>query len=50
MFENPGGPLPPAADAHANPNLNPKAQLCFRTDQMTSFFDQVYRYRPDDIR
>jgi len=24
-----------------NPNPNPKAQLCFRTDKITSFFDQV---------
>jgi len=30
---------------YANPSSNPKAQLCFRTDEMTSFFDQVYRYR-----
>jgi len=28
-----------------NPNTNPKAQLCFRTDEMTSCFDQVYRYQ-----
>jgi len=27
-----------------NPNLNPKAQLCFWIDEMTSFFDQMYRY------
>jgi len=26
-------------------NTNPNAQLCFRTDEMTSFFDQVYRYQ-----
>jgi len=28
---------------NSNPisNPNPKAQLCFRTDEMTSFFDQV---------
>jgi len=25
----------------SNPNPNPKAQLCFRTDKMTSFFDQM---------
>jgi len=29
----------------ANSNPNPKAQLCFRTDEMTSFFEQEYRYR-----
>jgi len=27
---------------NSNPNPNPKAQLCFRTVEMTSFFDQVY--------
>jgi len=31
--------------SYPNSNPNPKAQLCFRTDEMTSFFDQVYRYR-----
>jgi len=30
--------------SYPNPNTNPKAQLCFRTDEMTSFFDQMYRY------
>jgi len=30
-------------NSNPNPNPNPKAQLCFRTDEMTSFFDQVYR-------
>jgi len=32
---------------NSNPrhNLNRKAQLCFRTDDMTSCFDQVYRYQ-----
>jgi len=29
---------------YPNSNPNPKAQLCFRTDEMRSFFDQVYRY------
>jgi len=29
---------------YPNSNPNPKAQLCFRTDEMMSFFDQVYRY------
>jgi len=37
----------PNSNTNPNPNLspNPKAQLCFRTEEMTSFFDQVYRYR-----
>jgi len=34
-----------SAYPNSNPNRNPKAQLCFRTDEMTSFFDQGYRYR-----
>jgi len=29
------------ANSSAYPNPNPKAQLCFRTNEMTSFFDQV---------
>jgi len=29
--------------SYSNPNTNPKAQLRFWTDEMTSFFDQVYR-------
>jgi len=32
------------ANPSSYPNPNHKAQ-CFRTDEMTSFFDQVYRYR-----
>jgi len=28
--------------SYPNSNRNPKAQLCFRTNKMTSFFDQVY--------
>jgi len=35
----------PNTNPNSNPNPNPKAQLCFRTDEMTSFFHQVYRYR-----
>jgi len=31
--------------SYPNTNPDPKAQLCFRTDEMTSFFDQVYQYR-----
>jgi len=26
---------------NSNPNPKPKAQLCFRTAEMTSFFDQM---------
>jgi len=33
----------PNSNHNTNSNPNPKAQLCFRTDEMTSFFDQVYR-------
>jgi len=29
-------------NSNTNINPNPKAQLCFRTDEMTSFFDQVH--------
>jgi len=28
----------------AKPNPNPKAEYCFRTDEVASFFEQVYRY------
>jgi len=31
----------PNPNTNLNPNSNPKAQLCFRTDKMTSFFDQM---------
>jgi len=40
----------PNPNSNSNPNINPNsnpnpnAQLCFRTDEVTSFFDQVYRY------
>jgi len=36
----------PSPSPNPNPNSNPnlKAQLCFQTDEMTSLFDQVYRY------
>jgi len=33
-----------SANLIPNLNSNPKAQLCFRTDEMTSFFEKVYRY------
>jgi len=31
-------------NSHPNPNSNPnpKTQLCFSTDEMKSFFDQMY--------
>jgi len=37
----------PNTNPNPNPNFNPnpEAQLCFRTDEMTSIFDQVQRYR-----
>jgi len=36
----------PNSNPNTNPNLNPnsKGQLFLRTDEMTTFFDQVYRY------
>jgi len=44
-------PIPnfnPIPNLNPNPSfipiLNPKAQQCFRTDEMTSFFEKVYRY------
>jgi len=47
IYANPSSdPYPnPNTNPNSNPNPKPKAQLCFRTDEMTSFFDQVYRYR-----
>jgi len=33
------------ANPSSYPNPDPNAQLCFWTNEMTSFFDQVYRYR-----
>jgi len=32
----------PSSYPNSNCNLNPNVQLCFRTDEMTSFFDQVH--------
>jgi len=34
----------PNPNSNPNTNPNPESQLCFRTDEMTSFFDQVKRY------
>jgi len=34
-----------SSNPNYNSNFNPKAQSCFRTDEMTSFFEQVYRYQ-----
>jgi len=51
IYANPSSYLNPNSNPNTNPNSNfnpnsnPKAQLRFRTDEMTSFFDQVYRYR-----
>jgi len=38
---NPNPNSNPNTNPNSNPNPNRKAQLCFRTDKMTSFFDQV---------
>jgi len=52
IYANPSFYLNPNSNPNTKPNPNrnpnfnpnPKAQLCFRTDEITSFFDQVYRY------
>jgi len=31
----------PNPNSSPNPYSNPKVQLCFRTDEMTPFFDQM---------
>jgi len=31
----------PSSYPNSNRNANPKAQLCFQTNEMTSFFDQM---------
>jgi len=36
---NPNTNPNPNSNLKSNSNPNPKAQLCFRTDEMTSFFD-----------
>jgi len=43
IYANPSSYPNPNTNLNPNPNSNPnpKAQLCFRTDVMTSFFDQV---------
>jgi len=50
IYANPSSdpnPTNPNSNPNSNPNtnpnsnLNPKAQLCFRTDEMTSLFDQM---------
>jgi len=38
---NPNTNPNPNHNSNPNPNPNLKAQLCFRTDEMTSFFDQM---------
>jgi len=35
---------------YPNSNPNPKAQLSFRTDEVTSFFDQVYWYHSPPLQ
>jgi len=46
IFATPALTLTLNSNPNTNPNSdpNPKAPLCFRTDEMTSFFDQVYQY------
>jgi len=44
IYTNPSAYPNPNSNSNPNSNPNPEAQLCFRTDEMTSFFDQVYRY------
>jgi len=39
IYVNPSSYPNPNSNRNTNPNL--KAQLCFQTDEMTSFFDQV---------
>jgi len=41
IYANPNSYPNPNSSSNPNTNPNPKAQLCFRTDEMTSFFDQV---------
>jgi len=41
LFEVEGSTTLDRKRIYANPSSNPKAQLCFRTDEMTSFFDQM---------
>jgi len=50
IYANPSSYPNANSNPNTNPNSdpNPKAQLCFRTDEMTSFFDQVYRYRANE--
>jgi len=40
IYANPSATANPNSNPNTNPNPNPEAQLCFRTDEMTSFFDQ----------
>jgi len=45
IYANPSSSPNPNSNPNTNPNSNhnrnPNAQLCFRTDEMTSFFDQI---------
>jgi len=52
IYANPSSYPNPKHNSNFNPNTNPnpKAQLCFRTDEMTSFFDDMYRYLNRVIR
>jgi len=44
LFENTFDRKRISANPKPNPNPNPKVQYCFRTVEMTSFFEQVYSY------
>jgi len=45
IYANPSSYPNPISNPNTNSNPNPKAQLRFWIDEMTSFFDQVYRYQ-----
>jgi len=44
IYANPSSYPNLNSNPNINPNPKPKAQLCFRIDEITSFFDQVFRY------
>jgi len=46
MFDQKRISANPDPNAVANPNHIIKAHKCFRTDEMMSFFEEMYRYPP----
>jgi len=52
IYANPSSYPNPNFNPNTSPNTNPNlnAQLCFRTDEITSFFDQVYRHRKAELK